>query len=484
MLNPISSSSVSDPVIPLSGNGKKGKMGPKAEAMNEMNFVTMMSPMGVPQAQGLEKNPSKNNLGITPSAEIAPSSLKVAASANTAAEIAGPKPWGAQWVFSGREAPDLKPLINSTNTPNIQKELLKLMGSEAEQAPSESSVLTVPISLKGSPSPMQPLGQVMGTGKNMQDGAQLSGDVEMEVQDVSSDLPLPRESGISHNPGLSGAEFLETLGAVKSKEGHKSNLGQSDSDSQNFKMNQPESKLDLRSLKPTVDVHNPNFSEVLAAPVLASSLTGSAQRSAAPVIPAEVFGYVVPGAMAKNRLSSESLLGISNSLKSMSVQGGGEMRIRLKPDNLGELQMRVVARGNDVNLQIRASDPESKKVLEESIKYLKDSMASQRLNLSRVEFVVSQPSGNQTGLGTDSNSSHSNYNNQNYSMNDQMNQQMNNQGYQNRGSAFQSYVDEPMYGGNSRSARAGVSALERNIEGINESRTGIYRENGKVDVLA
>jgi flagellar hook-length control protein FliK len=165
-------------------------------------------------------------------------------------------------------------------------------------------------------------------------------------------------------------------------------------------------------------------------------------------------------------------LGISNGLKTMSNQGGGEMRIRLKPDSLGELQMKVKTRGNDVSLQIRASDAESKKVLEESIKYLKDSMASQRLN--------SQPAAqHQSGVNMDN--GNSNNNSQNYFSAQDFNGQ-NGSNYQNRG-----YEDQ--YGGSARNYQEDRNyesglGLERSIDSLRGSRTGSYRENGKLDVLA
>jgi flagellar hook-length control protein FliK len=501
MLNQISNnqSPNQNSQIPGLGNLKKGKT---ASGQDEVNFAAMINPgmnpqnpasvpipaslvpadKVVPQQDNLAGNPdslkketTKNSLGITPMSEIAPSSLKVATSSNTAAEIAGPKPWGAQWVFTGREAPDLKPLINSNNTPNIQAELLKLMGSEAEIAPTAQPKSAPPL-------------QAAGSGKNMKDVKEVApnslmkmqNDLGFEVLGVTSDeMPIAQEMPLSQRMNLSGAEYLDTLGAIKSKDNQKSNLGQqSDGDSSGFKMNQPEVKTDPRSLKPRIQTNTTNFGEILAAPSLPSAQIGQV-RQAAPAIPAEVSGYVIPGAMARNRLSSESLLGISNGLKTISQQGGGEMRIRLKPDSLGELQLKVKARGNEVSLQIRASDAESKKVLEESIKYLKDSMASQRLNLSKVEFVVAQPAAQQSGLSMDS--GNSNANSQNYlaaqDFSGQNSSNYQNRGFENQDGSAQPYADER------RGQESGLG-LERSINSLRGSRTGSYRESGKLDVLA
>src|SRR5262249_43163565 len=115
--------------------------------------------------------------------------------------------------------------------------------------------------------------------------------------------------------------------------------------------------------------------------------------------PVDVAGHVVKGAMAQERLSSESLGNISAGIRNFTAQGGGEIRLRLKPDNLGELHVRVVTQGNDVGLRIQASSERAKRVLEESISHLRDSLASQRLNLGAVDFTV--------GLGAQSGTSNS-----------------------------------------------------------------------------
>lgn len=113
--------------------------------------------------------------------------------------------------------------------------------------------------------------------------------------------------------------------------------------------------------------------------------------AAAPKLVAPVVtGHVVKGAMSQDRLSSESLMGMTSGIQDLKAQGGGEMRVRLKPDGLGEMSVRVLTRGNDVRLQIRASDDGAKKIIEESMVHLKDRLATQNLTLGRVELSVGQ----------------------------------------------------------------------------------------------
>lgn len=127
------------------------------------------------------------------------------------------------------------------------------------------------------------------------------------------------------------------------------------------------------------------------------------QPIVAPV--ALLTGHVTQGAATRERLSSESLMGMSNNIRTLQSQGGGEMRIRLKPDNLGELKMQIMTRGNEVGLKIEATSERSKKVLEESLGYLRDSLAGQNLKLGGVDVkVVSMlSSGSQGDLGNNPN---------------------------------------------------------------------------------
>ena len=64
------------------------------------------------------------------------------------------------------------------------------------------------------------------------------------------------------------------------------------------------------------------------------------------------------------------------------------MRIKLRPDHLGEVNVRVTTLNNEVGLQIQATDEKAKKVIEDSMSYLKESLASHRLNLGSVELSL------------------------------------------------------------------------------------------------
>ena len=118
--------------------------------------------------------------------------------------------------------------------------------------------------------------------------------------------------------------------------------------------------------------------------------------------------FTVPDVSAKSGAKQEMTLSVSNGPESQgklapeglnhlglgiirsSNQGGGEIRVRLRPDHLGELNIRVLTEGNRVGLKIQASDDRAKKILEESIRSLRDNLSSQNLSLSAVDLSTAK----------------------------------------------------------------------------------------------
>lgn len=125
----------------------------------------------------------------------------------------------------------------------------------------------------------------------------------------------------------------------------------------------------------------------LAAAASSGGLSGTSHGSVAST-PVVVEGRVTQGAMARDRLSSESLAGVSAGIRNLSPHGGGEIRIRLNPGSLGELHLRVMTNGSQVRLQIHASDEKARRILESSIGSLSESLARHQLHLGAVDFTV------------------------------------------------------------------------------------------------
>ena len=70
--------------------------------------------------------------------------------------------------------------------------------------------------------------------------------------------------------------------------------------------------------------------------------------------------------------------------------------------------IRVTTNGKDVGLKVQANDPAAKKVIEESLGALRDSLAGQSLALGRVDVTVAAQSTN-TDLGQNSQQHSSNH---------------------------------------------------------------------------
>jgi flagellar hook-length control protein FliK len=114
---------------------------------------------------------------------------------------------------------------------------------------------------------------------------------------------------------------------------------------------------------------------------------------------------VTQGSNQKIILSHDAVHQISNHVNLLSqAKQDGEIKIRLRPDHLGEMQMSVRTQGNAVSIQIKAQDGEAKKIIEESLGSLRDSLSQQNLTLGRVDVVTQSPQAqNDQGMQMDMN---------------------------------------------------------------------------------
>lgn len=207
--------------------------------------------------------------------------------------------------------------------------------------------------------------------------------------------------------GLSGGEFLTALGAAKAgiagSRGPGNQGGQTGEGQGEGKGATLGAKPSLKSMPGGSKSGAAEFGNELITARSLGNLVGANGAQATPIAigmgkATEVTAHVVQGANAESRLTSETLAGIAGGLRNLSAQStGGEMRIRLKPENLGELHVRVVTDGRNVGLQIQASDEKAKKVIEESMSHLKDSLAAQSLSLGTVDLTVAQSHGSSFG---------------------------------------------------------------------------------------
>jgi hypothetical protein len=235
-------------------------------------------------------------------------------------------------------------------------------------------------------------------------GAQLSNDFQIVGRPTSNSL----------QKNLSGKDFLNTLSMVQGgvgSGGEKSplqpNLGNSQFENQADLKNQFGAAIKEKETELGLKTKKGQFGEDLQ---IANKLTSAHQPlgqtmttdSAAGKKVIEVTAQVTSGAMTKERLSTSSLMDMSTGIRNLGLQGGGEMRVRLKPENLGELSLRIMTDGKSVGLQIQASDDKAKKVIEESMSFLKESLSAQHLTLGQVDVTLAGSSAQNHSNGNES----------------------------------------------------------------------------------
>lgn len=79
----------------------------------------------------------------------------------------------------------------------------------------------------------------------------------------------------------------------------------------------------------------------------------------------------------------------------LADKGGGEMKISLNPEGMGEVKLKVKAVDGQINVEMITSSSESKKLLEKGLSELKDNLAAHKLNLDTVRIETGKEISNQ-----------------------------------------------------------------------------------------
>jgi hypothetical protein len=240
----------------------------------------------------------------------------------------------------------------------------------------------------------------------------------------------PQVVNANGSSALSGADYLSTLSQISmSKDGKASSGMMSQGESGAGSFGREGGKAGLRAGAQLGEVKktklatggDAGFDAFAQNGAAATGVSGSAMLSGTgtQVTGKPVEGQtsmqaqVTTGSMAQDRIASASLAGMSSNIRNLSTQGGGEIRVKLHPENLGELHLRIVTDGKQVGLHVQASDDKARKILEESLSDLKDSLSKHQLSLGSVDFAVGQAQGTfSSDMGGDSrqNQSHPSFN--------------------------------------------------------------------------
>lgn len=100
-------------------------------------------------------------------------------------------------------------------------------------------------------------------------------------------------------------------------------------------------------------------------------------------------GTGVAGAFALNDTEAKgNLEALKDQTQIIAAKGGGEARIKLNQEGLGEVQLKVLVHDGKVNVEMKTDNADAKKLLESSIADLKQSLSSHKLSVDNVKVDV------------------------------------------------------------------------------------------------
>ncbi|MBC7741668.1 MAG: flagellar hook-length control protein FliK [Bdellovibrionaceae bacterium] len=91
---------------------------------------------------------------------------------------------------------------------------------------------------------------------------------------------------------------------------------------------------------------------------------------------------------------------IMSQAKFLVTKGGGEMKVTMSPEGMGEVQLKVLLQDGKVNIEIQTQDKSVKKMIEDSLSELKSGLAAHRLSVEhvRIETVNATNTDNNAGF--------------------------------------------------------------------------------------
>ena len=182
------------------------------------------------------------------------------------------------------------------------------------------------------------------------------------------------------------------LGAMASKEASQNGQDQAQSQMQNnhsdnFAGKAALSEKDLAKAK--LMAKATEFKQALsnspttAVTSMESKVDGLKTQSAVPVAAATV-GPQAP-TQAEHDAAVKQMM---NQAQYLIKKGGGEVKVQMSPEGMGTVHLKVMLENGKINLQMSASTPEAKKMLEAGLADLKTSLAAHKLSVDHVKVDV------------------------------------------------------------------------------------------------
>lgn len=100
-----------------------------------------------------------------------------------------------------------------------------------------------------------------------------------------------------------------------------------------------------------------------------------------------------PSIVANTQEHEANLRQIMNQAQYLIKKGGGEVKVEMSPEGLGNLHLKVLVQDGKVNVQMAAESNEARKAIESSLPELRSSLAAHKLSMDHVKVdVVGAPS--------------------------------------------------------------------------------------------
>lgn len=83
--------------------------------------------------------------------------------------------------------------------------------------------------------------------------------------------------------------------------------------------------------------------------------------------------------------SQNNIQDIISNAQFLAKKGGGEMKVKMSPEGMGDVTLKVIVEKGQVNVEMIASNSESKKLLERGIDELKANLVSHKLHIDQIK---------------------------------------------------------------------------------------------------
>jgi flagellar hook-length control protein FliK len=122
----------------------------------------------------------------------------------------------------------------------------------------------------------------------------------------------------------------------------------------------------------------------------------------------EIKPFVIKAPVPTEAENQNNVRDIITGAQAMIKNGGGEVKMKLQPEGLGEVHLKVNVQDGDVKVEMITTSDEARKVLEKGLQELKHSLASHKLNVETIK-VESMQQSSQMNLESDQQSAERNF---------------------------------------------------------------------------